>query len=131
MSGLGSVSPSADRAGDRAEEIFFPVPMSDDRIEIIATIVYTRFTETDFASTWKGLFICEGELGRFKLWGSIPQAICDEIGAENTPSDITVKGSLVTFWARVNRGKKNDYSGFFKRPSKARILVPGVNGREQ
>jgi len=131
MSGLGSVSPSADRAGDRAEEIFFPVPMSDDRIEIIATIVYTRFTETDFASTWKGLFICEGELGRFKLWGLIPSAIDDELLTFNTIKNFTVKGSLVTFWARVERGKKNDYSGFFSRPSKARILVPGINGREQ
>lgn len=123
-------SPNATH-GERIEEVFFPVPESEDRVEILATCVYTRHTTTDFGERLEGLFICEGELGRFKLWGTVPSSLQDEIDGMNTIHNWTVKGSVVTFWARIERGKKNDYSGFFKLPTKARILVPGVNGKEK
>jgi hypothetical protein len=119
---------TVDRDGGGVE-CFFPVPDTDERIEIIATLVFTKYQETDFGSTWKGLFLCEGELGRFKLWGTIPSGLEEEI--EKLKSPATIKGSLVTFWARVQRGKRDDFSGFFTRPTKAHILVSGINGKEQ
>lgn len=112
-----------------ADEVFFPVPVTSDRVQLIATCVYTRYQETDFGSSLKGLFLCEGEQGRFKLWGTVPSALEAEI--EALPGGRTLKGSLVTFWARIERGKKDDSSGFFNRPTKARILVAGIDGKEQ
>ena len=107
------------------------------RTNITATIVSTRWEENyshpDGPALLKMLVLCEGDAGRFKLWGSCPAAIQESINQTRSDGDTraSIKGSLIQFSAQVGQSKNDPKFGFFKRPTKARVLVPGANGRER
>lgn len=122
-------------------EIFWPVPVDPSehpegvRIDVIGTLVATKeAVDRDGRPRLAGMFLCERNEGRFKLWGTVPGPIQSEIQNRIEREDeygVTLRGSLVKFSAVVSRSPKDETFGFFMRPSKAEVIVPGYNGRER
>ena len=114
-----------------AEEVFFPVPDATSRIEVIGTVIQTKLKWTEFGETLKMLIFCEGDEGRFKLWGTVPRALIEQVSDQTIKDrDATLKGSLVKFTAKISQSSDDPCFGFFNRPSKATVLTFGVNDRE-
>lgn len=84
-----------------------PVPETDERIDIIAEILSIKTTEGRFGFQTKALYKTQAG---YKLWGSLPSAICD---AE--------KGDCVQFSAKVTRSNDDASFGFISRPTKAKM----------
>jgi len=67
----------------------------------------------------------------FKVWGTVPQAIIDEVvyqtqirfGPDTSYDYGVLKGQRVTFTATVEASNDDDKFGFFKRPTKAAIAA--------
>lgn len=120
---------------ERTGEVYWPVPLTgEDRVELLATLVATKET-TDVRGLPRlsGMFLCECNEGRFKLWGTVPTPLITAIqdAVAGGVSGATLKGSLVKFSAIVSRSKDDETFGFFMRPSKAQVLLPGYNNRER
>ena len=79
------------------------VPVSEDRVTIIGTIVSVKYD-----ANWMKYNMLVKDNRGFKVWGSVPSKIdADE-----------AKGGTVTFDAKVTQSNKDEYFGFFKRPTK-------------
>lgn len=92
----------------KEQESWSPVPDDGERHTITGEIVSVREPdEYSVFPSWKMLVkTTEG----FKLWGSMPRAI--------SPDD---KGAEVTFTARLTRSDKDQYFGFYSRPTKVKV----------
>ena len=86
-----------------------PVPVTDERIEIVAEIVSRRTEEGPYGTVHKALF---RHATGYKLWGTLPNSI-----------DTAERGDAVEFTARVTVSDRDPKFGFISRPSKARILA--------
>jgi hypothetical protein len=137
----------------REEENTARPDVVDGRRTVTGKIVSTRVQEGHYGTQYKMLFV--GDDGE-KLWGSIPRALLDAMGKEcgrlfdaaaeafeagdEAESDRlqdlarkmdqgyahTIKGARVEFAATVEASKDDPKFGFYKRPSKAKILAfPG------
>ena len=115
------------------DEVFFEPPVYDERVTILATIVHTKEDENKFTGEWEwsGLFLCESDIGRFKLWGRVPSKIQGAIDEMSDAGDerATVKGALVQFDARIVKPKGTGGLSFFNRPTKCKVLIAGRDGR--
>jgi hypothetical protein len=128
-----SANPTSDTVDRFSGEVWQPVPVYDGRAELVATLVHIKEEENRFAyraeASWKGLFLVERPdgAGRFKLWGTVPQALFD--AEREAPKGSTLRGSLVAFSALVKQSPRDACFGYYKRPTKAEILSWGRNGR--
>lgn len=99
--GLESI---AKRAAEKAAER----PVVEGRIEISGKVLTTKWQESEqWGSTLK--MLVRDDRG-FKVWGSVPSAISVERGDE------------VVFTATVEKSNDDECFGFFKRPSKAKVV---------
>ena len=115
---------------DRTSEVFFEVPDSQgERVRVLATLVHIREDQTRFGLVEKGLYLAEGPHGRFKVWGTVPPAL----HRQERPFGVaaTLRGSLVELHAIVQRSEPEPCFGFLVRPTRAKVLVWGINGRER
>lgn len=88
-------------------DVHDPVPADAGRIVITGEVVSLKTVESDYGTQFK--MLVRDDRG-FKVYGTEPSSI--------NPG----KGERVTFTARVERSKDDDYFGFFSRPTKAAIL---------
>jgi hypothetical protein len=105
------------------------VPLTDERITVHARILTARYEESQYGSSLKGLF--QTATG-YKLWGTIPAAIYDaffydEKGHHTNQSLDDLRGTYVSFVARVKRSDKDRTFGFINRPTKAGLAEPFEN----
>lgn len=85
-----------------------PVPATDARIQITGEVLSTKTVETQFGVQFK--MLVRDDRG-FKVYGTEPTSIQ------------ALKGSRVTFMAKVERSRDDEFFGFFSRPTKAAILL--------
>jgi hypothetical protein len=97
-----------------AEQGYGPVPVTDERVALVGTVVKTR-TEPGYAygEVTKALIAMEIDGAKFKLWGTLPAAIDD-----------AQEGDRVSFTARIKASDKDANFGFWSRPTKATIDRP-------
>lgn len=107
------------------------IPVTDDRIEIIGTVISHRWDESDYGTIHK--MLVESENGRWRVWGSVPAKIDDavynwEYDAETgapIDADKELKGSKVRFFAKVEVSRDDSTFGFYKRPTKPELIEAG------
>jgi len=98
----------ANKVAEKADQLANGTECPTGRGVVTGTVLSTKLQESRFGCTWK--MLVKDDEG-FKVWGSIP-------------SDLDVaKGDKVTFTARLEQSKDDAYFGFFKRPTKASVLV--------
>ena len=112
----------ADRAERKAreDEQKRPVPKTDERLLIEGMILTTKVQDSDFGSQLKMLVRVEmDDDGFFKLWGTVPAAIEDLL---HGPEALTLRGSRISFCAKIQPSRDDPSFGFFSRPTKAVLL---------
>jgi len=90
-----------------------PVPVIDERLDIVAEIVSRRTEEGAYGTIHKALF---RHATGYKLWGTLPSAI-----------DTAERGDTVAFTARITVSDRDPKFGFISRPAKARIVARADN----
>lgn len=117
-----------DEANKPAETPAGPVPITDKRIELTATILGTKVQETMYGTQEKMLVQVDlGDGTACKLWGTLPQAVKDaqwdrdkEMG--EWPS---LKQTQLKFNAKVEPSKDDPNFGFLNRPTKVKVIKWG------
>jgi hypothetical protein len=97
----------AERERERADEVRVPCPIG--RVNIVGKVVSVDEKDTDFGTRY--VMTVRDDSG-FVVWGSQPSALDPSVG------------DRIEFTASVERSDRDECFGFFKRPSKARLLVP-------
>jgi hypothetical protein len=87
-----------------------PVPVTGERILITGVVVKVAVQENDFGS--REVMTVEDERG-FRIWGSVPSSLDVE----------EIKNKRITFTAKVTRSDSDPKFGFFKRPTKAEMIL--------
>ena len=111
----------AKRAAARDAEHAAAAPCPSGRTEITGTIISTDLRENAFGSQWK--MLVRDDSG-FKVWGSVPSKLF-EICAEDDvwPHGKDLKGKRITFTAAVEVSDRDEKFGFFKRPTKTKLVA--------
>ena len=86
-----------------------PVPVVKGRVLIKGEVLTLKEQEGFYGSQLK--MLVKSEDG-FKLWGSVPSAIAEEVE----------RGSVVEFNASIKASDDDQYFGFFSRPAKAKLI---------
>ena len=86
-------------------------PVPSGRITITGTVLTVKEQETPYG--WVHKMLVRAAEGGYKLWGTVPSAIADDVQA----------GSTVTFTATLKPSPDDAKFGFFSRPSKAAIAA--------
>jgi len=104
-----------ERAKARASEINIPVPDDDNRHRFFGIVESLRFKENfRFGGNWKITVRVVNEAGEvYRIWGTCPSSILGD----------TKSGSVVAFDAKVSKSDDDESFGFFKRPTKASVIV--------
>ena len=97
----------AERERERADEVRVPCPIG--RVTIVGKVVSVDEKDTDYGTRY--VMTVRDDSG-FVVWGSQPSALDPSVG------------DRIEFTASVERSDRDECFGFFKRPSKARLLVP-------
>ena len=82
-----------------------PVPVSSERIAIVGEVVSIKFDDS-----WKKWNMLVRDDRGFKVWGSLPSGL-----------DSDSVGLRISFMAAVTRSNKDEYFGFFKRPTQVEV----------
>jgi len=93
------------------------VPTSKDRITLIGQIQKTKLVTHQYGSTYKMILLSDEG---YKLYGSIPNTLLQDYDISE------MEGLRITFDATVEQSDGDKYFGFFKRPTKLRQIVGGV-----
>lgn len=111
----------ASRAAARDAEHAAAAPCPSGRTEITGTIISTDLRENAFGSQWK--MLVRDDSG-FKIWGSVPSKLF-ELCAENDvwPRGDDLRGKRITFTAAVEVSDRDEKFGFFKRPTKTKLVA--------
>lgn len=94
-----------------------PVPAGND--VVTGTIISMKWVENRFSYNSSTLKMVVQDDRGFRVFGTAPRAITE---GENIPYASSVEGSRVTFNATLEPSKDDDKFGFFKRPTKARLI---------
>lgn len=86
-----------------------PVPEVDGRVAVAGRVLSVKWQENDYGGSLKMLVEVETDGGVYRLFGSVPSAIDPE------------PGDSVTFTAAIERSRRDESFGFYKRPTKATI----------
>lgn len=98
----------------KPEEKHVQVPVDGERITVEGRVVAVKTYEGPYGDTLKMVVKVEAEAGCWMVYGTAPDSVLG--------SDGGLKGCLVRFSATVKRGDRDEYFGFFSRPTKAQIL---------
>lgn len=116
------------QAEEKKNEKKISVPDTDERIEIVGTVISVKDKESNFYPypiIWKMTVKVETDEGYYLIWGTVPESLFSQ-----APNQI-LKGCKVAFTAAVTVSNRDDSFGFFKRPTKARVINgPQENNRE-
>jgi len=94
-------------------------PAPEGRVEVEGEIVSTKYVESDFGGAFKMLVEGPG----WKVWGTVPRGLGDELGREELDGDpVGLRGRRVAFTATFERSADDEAFGFYKRPTKARLI---------
>lgn len=96
----------AERERERANEVRVPCPIG--RVTVIGKVVSTDAKDTPYGTRY--VMTVRDDTG-FTVWGSQPSGLSLNIG------------DRVEFTASVERSDRDECFGFYKRPTKARLLV--------
>ena len=114
---FGSISPAqvalvakltAELAAPKVEAVVVPVPVTDERVQVVGEVVSLKTVENQFGSTRKMLVVTQDG---WKVFGAVPSSIH---GVE--------RGDQVSFQARIERSGDDAAFGFFSRPTKATLV---------
>lgn len=105
-------------AEDAAAE---PVPVTAERIEIEGEVLTIK-EQDGYMPGQSVLKMLVKTTRGFKLWGSVPSILLNDICHDNAGSK-SLRGKKVAFSAKVERSKDDAKFGFFSRPTKARVVV--------
>jgi len=107
-----------------------PVPEGPQTIE--GTILAMKYQDSQWGGSIKMLVEVRTPEGKYKVWGTLPQALSDLYQVEYGPrlangtvdTKRTMKGvgKRVQFHAGVERSDSDESFGFFSRPTKAKVL---------
>lgn len=124
----------AERQAVEDAKTYVPVPESDKRLTVEGTVLGIKWVEGfgyNASDIPKMIVECDGEGGVFKLYGTMPDSISDEIMKHRDEGAAKCEGlrdiinrlhPRVRFTARLERSRDDDHFGFFKRPTKGEVL---------
>lgn len=95
-----------------------PVPDTGERIMFTGEIVGTKEVEDHYSyngGTITKLIIMDDR--GFKMYGGLPSKVCSDYQVVDT-----LRGVRLEFYATVQRSKDDEYFGFYKRPTKVKVL---------
>lgn len=104
-------------AQDAIVEAGDPVPVTDKRIKIAGKILSIKSVESYYGTTVKMLVLDDNG---FKIWGSVPSINQEDEEGYSLHAQI---GNHIKFMAKVERSGDDEKFGFFKRPTKAKLLI--------
>ena len=110
------IAASAVRAYDAAQaralenEGAEPVPTTDARIVITGTVLKVDVKEGFEYGSTRTVLTVQDDRG-FKVWGTQPSAL-----------DAVAPNDRITFTAKVNASDRDEFFGFYSRPTKAKTL---------
>lgn len=91
------------------------VPVDGERIEIEGLVVATKIQVGYHGDMIKMTVKIETPAGSWMVYGTAPDSLFDGL-------DGPLKGHRVSFMAKVSKGNRDNYFGFFSRPTKASVL---------
>lgn len=94
-----------------------PVPTGKD--VVTGTILSMKWVDNHFSYNGGTLKMVVQDDRGFKVYGTVPKAITTD---ENGDYSSNIEDSRVTFNATLEPSKDDDKFGFFKRPTKARLI---------
>jgi len=103
-----------DEASATLEEVAKTSVPDNTRAEFTGCVVSTKERLTAYGLQYKMLVEVETSEGSFRVWGTIPGSILDQVE----------KGCSVTLTATLKRSENDDSFGFFSRPAKATVVSP-------
>jgi hypothetical protein len=86
-----------------------PVPVVEGRVTVTGEVLSLKEQESMYGIVTKMLV---KNADGWKVWGTVPAAIMGEVE----------RGSVVEFAAKVQKSDKDEFFGFFSRPSKAKVI---------
>jgi ribosomal protein L36 len=104
------------KATEKAERS--PVPVTDDRVVVAGTVL--KLDTRDDGYGVKLVMTVQADEG-YVLWGTVPSSLDSYENPLQT-------GDRVTFSAKLERSDKDETFGFYKRPTKAKVLARKVAG---
>ncbi len=109
----------AEREAKRAEERkdAEPVPVTTEKVVVTGQVIKTDWQSNAYGG--RAVFTVKDDRG-FVLWGTQPSALSE---AE--------KGDRVTFTATVERSERDEFFGFFKRPTKTAIIEKSLDNADE
>lgn len=113
------------RIKEQESEIKATVPDFPDRMEFVGVIVGTKVVETMYGMQTKMIVKINCENGAYKIYGSVPSGLTNEIcnfKRENGIERDGIRGAHISFFATVQRSKDDSSFGFFNRPTKPKFL---------
>lgn len=133
LKGIETRARRAAEAEAKAEKMGDPEPAAvieaTGRIEVTGRLLATKSQDGYYGSELKMLVLDDRG---FKLWGTMPGVLVDqafELAREAGLSGGGVAGALreglkvrVSFTAAIERSRKDETFGFFKRPTKAKVI---------
>jgi hypothetical protein len=118
------------RARDTAFADPAPAPVVEGRIEITGRLVALKTQASEFGDVTKMLVVDDRG---FRVWGTFPAALTDPLFERARADGSTHDGiagwlragahARVRFTATVTRSRDDESFGFFKRPTKAAVVM--------
>lgn len=105
-----------------------PVPLTTERLTIEGRIVSTKWRDDGFGGGSLKMLVVDDR--GFRVYGTLPDALFDAVWARVEPSEYSdvaaaLRGGMklrVRFAAKVERSRKDETFGFYKRPTKAELI---------
>lgn len=90
-----------------------PVPVTDERQTVTGVLTHIDYRDTAYGTRIVGTILSDEG---YRVWGTLPKQL--RVDAE--------VGSRVQFVARLARSNRDEFFGFFSRPTKAKALEAAV-----
>lgn len=114
---------AARRAIEETATVKMPVPETGERVQVTGTVLTVKWQDSPFGYNAGSLKMLVADPRGFKVWGTVPNSISSIYDEDGAYARSLEKGDRVTFTAQVERSAQDDYFGYFKRPTKASVLV--------
>lgn len=125
----GSLSPAqidlAERIhGDLGRPEIKEVMPPNGRVEVTGTIMGFKEVESDYGSVLKMILQVNNDGAGYRLFGTVPQSICDQAWEMTGSGVSSLRGATVKLTANVQ--PKEAGFGFYSRPTKSWIVQVGA-----
>lgn len=110
----------AEQAEAKADEPQPETPLQEGRYLVEGKVLTVKEQEGYYGWEIKMLVLLDDFN---KVWGTVPNALFAACYDEATQETVELKGQRVRFTAAVERSQNDEHFGFYKRPTKAELLV--------